>query len=226
MDQLLSNFENVDDTSMPAWAKILIDGLKIIITELKCVKDLAKRLDEFEAFKAVSETTTKRLADENKRLNERLNQVELKQDDQEQRSRSYCLMIHGCEETEGENVDEVVLDVVNKYLEINDFCVDDIVRSHRTGPRQAARSTRKNPTKPRPIIFRLGNYRDRRNIFTNKRKLKGTGLTITENLTKRRTDLLKLAQNKLGYGNVWTGEGRVTAKLNDKYVVINSEADL
>ena len=42
MDQLLSNFENVDDTSMPAWAKILIDGLKIIITELKYVKDLAE----------------------------------------------------------------------------------------------------------------------------------------------------------------------------------------
>ena len=115
-------------------------------------------------------------------------------------------------------------------MEFESFSVRNIVRSHRTGPRQtAARSTRSQSqtrVKPRPIIFRLGDWRIRKRIFTSKKKLKGTGISITENITKKRIDLLKLAQNKHGFGNVWTIEGRVTTKIDNKIVNINSEADL
>ena len=60
----------------------------------------------------------------------------------------------------------------------------------------------------------------------NKKKLAGKGISITENLTKQRMDLLKLAQTKFGFRNVWTIEGRVTTKINNQKVVINSESDL
>ena len=226
MEQLLRNFELVDDPNMPPWAKLLIEGTKLIISELQCVKDLAKRVDELESFKSVYETTTQNLLDENKLLRERLDKLEFKADDQEQRNRSFNLMVHGHEETDEEDTDNIIVNIVKNDLGIEKFSVSNIVRSHRTGPRQNARTRSQTRGKSRPIIFRLGDWRIRKQIFYSKKKLTGTGISITENLTKKRTDLLKLAQTKLGFGNVWTIEGRVTTKRNDKTVIINSEADL
>ena len=36
-------------------------------------------------------------------------------------------------------------------------------------------------------------------------------------------DLLKIAQDKYGFGNVWTAEGRVMTKDGNNTVAINSE---
>ena len=67
------------------------------------------------------------------------------------------------------------------------------------GPRSNARSTRNNRVKPRPDLFRLNDFRTCRTIFKSKRNLKGKGMSITENLTKRKLDFLKIAQNKYGF---------------------------
>ena len=56
--------------------------------------------------------------------------------------------------------------------------------------------------------------------------LKGTGISITENLTKKRYTLYKHAVAKYGIGKIWTIEGRVTTKIDNKIFVIKSEDDL
>ena len=94
------------------------------------------------------------------------------------------------------------------------------------GPRINARNTRNNRVRPRPVIFRLSDFRIRKAIFKNKRKLKGKGISITENLSVRRMNLLKLAQTKYGIANVWSIEGRVTMKDGNNFITINSETDL
>ena len=153
--------------------------------------------------------------------------LEARLDDQEQRSRNTCLLIHGCEETEGESTDDIALTVINNKMGINDFDINDIQRSHRLGPRNNIRQTRSSmQARPRPIIVTFCNFRKRRQVFTNKSTLKGMNVSISENLTKSRYLLYQASVTRYGKGNVWTVEDRITTKVNGKYVVINSKDDL
>ena len=69
----------------------------------------------------------------------------------------------------------------------------DIDRTRRVGvPRK---------DKNRPIIVKFLRYMERRHVFTNKKRLKGKYLSITESLTKIRA--LNEARNKFGYSSVW-----------------------
>ena len=105
---------------------------------------------------------------------------------------------------------------------LSHITIDDIQRSHRLGPKSQGRSTRNNRPRSRPIIVRFLNYRRRREVFKNKKNLKGQQISITENLTKKRYTLLKAAIDVHGFGNVWTDEGRVLAKVNNRIIIINS----
>ena len=49
---------------------------------------------------------------------------------------------------------------------------------------------------------------------------------ISENLTKTRYELLKAAIIKFDKGNVWSSDGRITTKINNSYVVINTVSEL
>ena len=226
MDQILQNFESLDKTNIPPWAVLLMEGMQLMFASLKSLNELAVKVEAFESYKIVNDTVTQNIINENRRLHDKLDLLESKVDDQEQRNRNYCLVVHGVEEAEGENTDELVVNTVVKDLEIAGFSINNIQRSHRMGPRNIARNTRNNRVRPRPIIFRLSDFRIRKEIFRNKRKLRGKGVSITENLTHRRMNLLKLAQAKYGFNNVWTMEGRVTMKDGDNYVIIHPESDI
>ena len=222
MDQLSTNLNAIDNPLMPPWAKLLIESMQFIITEITCVKVLSSRVNEFESFKAVNEQVTRELKTENKRLQERLDNLSDVVDDHEQRN---CLLLHGVEEMDGENTDDMVLKIINERLELP-MVLENIQRSHRLGPRNASRNTRQNPTKRRAIISRFRDFRARQSVFYKKKMLKGTGISITENLTKKRYTLYKHAVAKYGIGKIWTIEGRVTTKIDDKIFVIKSENDL
>ena len=215
MDQLLTNLNAIDDPLMPPWAKLLIEYMQFIITEITCVKVLSTRVNELESFKAVNEQVTRELKTENKRLQERLDNLSDVVGDHEQRNRNNCLLLHGVEEMDGENTDDMVLKIINERLELP-MVLDNIQRSHRLGPRNASRNTRQNPTKPRAIIFRFRDFRARQSVFYKKKMLQGTGISITENLTKKRYTLYKHAVAKYGIGKIWTIEGRVTTKIDNK----------
>ena len=138
-------------------------------------------------------------------------------DDHEQHSRNDCLVLHGLPETgpdERENTDAVVCDTVNKLLGV-DLTPNDIKRSHRLGPVKPQKiETRATKQTTRPIIFKLQHFNKRKEIFSMKKKLKGKGIMITENLTRYRYDLYKKAVQKFGVKAVWSLEGRITVKLN------------
>ena len=66
--------------------------------------------------------------------------------------------------------------------------------------------------KNRPIIVKFVRYVDRRCAFSNKKKLKGKNMSITESLTKIRMSALKEERNKFGYSSVWTAGGKIMYK--------------
>ena len=164
----------------------------------KSVKSLSDRLEKVES--------------ENKRL---LKQV----DKNEQHSRNECLLIHGAPEPAdgaggyGEDCAQLFASIVTANVGVQ-LTKADIKRAHRLGKVPAN-------GKPRPIIARFKLMHKRNEVYSNKKKLKGQKLLITENLTQLRVDALKSARAKYGDRKVWTTEGRIYAKdENDKKVTI------
>ena len=58
--------------------------------------------------------------------------------------------------------------------------------------------------------FKLTSYKTRKAIFSNKRKLKGSHYVVTENLTKRRAELLRKARTFDGH----SGNKRTTVEIS------------
>ena len=88
---------------------------------------------------------------------------------------------------------------------------DDLHRSHRLGKPKI------KDDKPRPMIVKFARYAVRREIFMNKTKLKGKRMLVTESLTSSRMQL-----KKYGVRVVWTSDGRVMVKENNKVFLYKS----
>ena len=146
------------------------------------------------------------------KINERLEELENKIDRHQQYSRRNCILIHGIAENKEENTDQQAIDFINENLDIK---IDeiDIDRSHRIGRYD------KTKKKPRPIIVKFVRYNVRGRVFREKRKLKGTGKTITESLTTKRIGQLNDAREKYGFNNVWSYDGKILYKINNEVKV-------
>ena len=118
------------------------------------------------------------------------------------------MLIHGLMETKTEDTDEMVLDVINNKLniEMSEISID---RSHRLGKRKGPGQ------KPRAIIVKFTRYKDRHHVCSNKKLLKGTGISVTESPTLKRLEHLKKAREQHDFANVWTLDGKIMFKGND-----------
>ena len=140
------------------------------------------------------------LDNDNKALREEL-------DTMEQYSRRNCLVVHGIPETK-EHTGVAVLQVFNDQLNVRvtPHCID---RSHRLGRFQPSSN------KSRPVIVKFVSYETRHQVFSAKRRLKGTKLVITENLTKRRSELLNRTRTQPDVTCAWTTDGRIICPLQN-----------
>ena len=218
----------LDDTT-PPWAKILIFSLGELINVVKANNAYNERMEKLEEVNKVREVIIQNLQEENKtlkeanlKLKEDQGHILQKTDENEQKSRSSCLLVHGVVETDGEDTDTLVLDIVNNKVGV-ELSLNDIERSHRIGPKRAV-TTRS--MKPRAIIFRFSSIRKKLEVFRKKKELKGTNVVITESLTALRFDLFQKAKTKYGIRNTWTSEGRIFAKVNNLVKHISSSNDL
>lgn len=149
-----------------------------------------------------------RLEDENRKLRNRVEKLELAMDESEQYSRRNNLRISNIIETPDENTDHLVCKVA-EIIGAN-LSPGDIDRSHRVGKRGG---------KPRrDILVKLSTYRARERLFKNRSKLKNSelnGTFVNEDLTKTRSELLYQARqrvkSKLLLG-AWSSDGRVLVK--------------
>lgn len=127
-------------------------------------------------------------------------------DELEQYQRRNNLRIFGISESQDEDTDALVVQLCRDKLGF-ELPKDAICRSHRIGkqPPPAPDGSKR----PRPIIVRFIGYRHRQQMFSDKKKLKGTGVTVREDLTARRMEVLRAAVAKHGQRNTWTLDGRV-----------------
>ena len=123
----------------------------------------------------------------------------------EKYSRISCLIFTGTKERKGENTDNLVLNAFNTNLGIK-LDLYEIDRSHRFGRK---RNYQDGHQIDRPIIIKFIGYRSRQKVFKQKRKLKGTCISLFENLTKRRTMLMNDVKKLAGFKNVWSMDGNI-----------------
>jgi hypothetical protein len=152
-------------------------------------------------------------------IQNKLESQDTRMDQLEQYSRRNCLLIHGVEEGQrDENAYVKVIDVLNNRLNLT-VTAEDIDRCHRLGV--AGQHNRKK----RPIIVKFVSYQTREAVWRGKRKLKNSGLLVTESLTRTRSELLSLVQTIVGPKNCWTQDGAIVAIQNEKKIRINNMHD-
>ena len=113
------------DATTPAWAKILIHCVNYLVDAVKHYNILNERMMRLDDVSEVRKTVIEGLQVENQHLKNELKAVKQATDNNEQKSRSMCLLIHGVEETQGEDTDKLCLDVIGKKIGVP-ISLDDI----------------------------------------------------------------------------------------------------
>nr|CAI5859230.1 unnamed protein product [Callosobruchus analis] len=80
--------------------------------------------------------------------------------------------------------------------------------------------------KPRGILLKLTSNHKRQEIFNNKKKFKGSGIVIKEDLTDHRLKLMQAAVEKTSLRSVWSYNGHVFVNKDGKKVSIKNKKDL
>ncbi|PSN42454.1 hypothetical protein C0J52_18914 [Blattella germanica] len=189
----------------PAMLVRLANAVKdSLVGELKAALDAST--EAIRKLEAAFQERGRRIHDLESKLSE-------KHDDLEQYGRRMCLRVFGIPEERNEDTDMIAIDVAKR---INvDLSIQDIDRSHRIGKINAG-----------PVIIKFISYRKRSEVFRSKKLLKGSGITVREDLTKRRHSLLKMAITNFGLQNVWTVDGNIIVKDGDNKRRITRETDL
>lgn len=90
----------------------------------------------------------------------------------------------------------------------------DIIAAYRVG--------QKSNNRPRYNVVTFRDNKLKMDIYNKKKMLKGTKIVIKEDLTVDRLKIVKEASEKHGFKNVWTVNGNIFVKSNNKVEKINS----
>ena len=224
----LENGISLDDRTAEVLSKLPTDISPEIQVMVELIKLLIGEVGKSSSLKSLVEVQRKvseNLKKENTRLRERIENLEEHVDDFEQHGRNINLVLKGVPEVdrngERENTTTKFVEALNEHLgDENKLVSADISKSHRLG------KPRGQGAKPRPIIARFALETKKMDIFRAKRKLKGKGISLAENLTAFRTKLYQEACKSIDYRNVWTWEGRIFARIGTEKIHISNYTDI
>lgn len=121
-------------------------------------------------------------------------------DSLEMHSRRKILLFHGIPEVKQEDAAVSILKVVADRLNLPEFKVESISHCYRMGRTLLS-------DRPRPILLKIKDASMRSKIWAVKTKLKGSGITMSEFLTKLRHDTFIAARQRYGVTKSWTRHG-------------------
>lgn len=183
-----------------------VEDMKTLIADImKPLNDtVAKLQQDIAGFQDQVKGLELELTKKDERISELETVISEGLDEREQYSRRNNIRIFGIKESNGEDTDQLVVDLAEAKLNVV-LSKDNIDRSHRVG---------KPGDKPRPIIVKFVSYAQRRAVFTRKKLLKGSGVSVSEDLTKIRRDLLKRAMDVYSKESVWSSDGVILVNIN------------
>lgn len=145
----------------------------------------------------------------------RIDSVCKRVDSLEQYSRGNNLRIYGIPSVPDENTKQVIMQLINGTLKMK---VDDreIIKAYRLGAQKG--------NVPAAVLVRFGSRDIKNEVYNQRKGLKGTRITIREDLTEERMRLLKIVMERFGRRNVWTQDGKIKWVENDiKFTISNAE---
>ena len=163
----LSKLDDIDSRvkSIENDLKNMKDSVEFVHAE---VKDLKKENESRKAGEKIMDERVKKLEELNTTLRNRVIDLQA-------RSMRDNLIFYNIKELKNENVTDVIHNVLENQLELeNAKSLVKIDRTHRLG-KQDPRAAR-----PRAIVCKLNYYPDKERILANTRKLKGSGIAISE----------------------------------------------
>ncbi|XP_050030536.2 uncharacterized protein [Dermacentor andersoni] len=172
----------------------IAEQLKLIagdIQEIKKEKSITNtRLNAIDKKLEKIAGIEKQISENNKRistLEKNLMAMEKKVEDLENRSRRSNLVIYGVEEQQKESTDMLLEMVEKKILDgILQIKTKGIERIHRLGKKKQTDTSR-----PRPVILKLLDYRDKVSILKHCTMLKGSGFYISEDFSRSIREIRK-----------------------------------
>jgi regulator of replication initiation timing len=186
------------------------------------------------------EQKMKKLAEENTELKNTLANVRKRCDDLEstcdeleQYSRSKNVLVHGIatttDEADGNNLEVRVIAELNQKLGLH-VSSNDVTAVHRNRPPFIRSNLGTIASRPAPILVQFCRRSVKNDVLINRKKLKATGISISEQLTAKRVKLLS-AVNELQKANKilagWSSDGKIIVKaLDNSTCPIKSFSDL
>lgn len=201
--------------------------VKTLVTKICASEEFVDNISQ-SISTAIGETFEQRIASletENEKLKEELSK-EVRRVDSLSREVGYlerhlsskALRLYGVLEQPKEQIVNVVMQLINSRLAVK-VSEEDLEECFRIG--------KSHDGKPRAIYIRLTTSYLRRQIYKHKSGLKGSKAYLREQLTGSDQSLVKLAVSKYGGRNVWTDNGLIFAKVDDKVICrIRSREDL
>ena len=185
---------------------------EILDEKLASLHDLEASIDtKLSQLRDLSST----VGDNTSKVNELANRL----DHIEQYSRRNNIRLLGVKATPNEDTDKIVCDIARQIGV--DISPNDIDRSHRLPNRRSAdhdsnesyanAAARNNSAPPPPIIVKFMSHKAKFQMMKNRRKLKGSGTVIVEDLTKKNVNLLAQTSRRPSVKASWTSDGRVFA---------------
>lgn len=123
------------------------------------------------------------------------------------------IRIYGLKETSNEDTRATVCRVINDSLCLPRISSESMNKCFRVGKRS---------DKTRPIFVEFHTRQDRNMVYSNKRLLKGSKITIKEDLHINKRTLMKEVTEMYGYRNVWSSDGLIFVKVNNRISKFNS----
>ena len=212
----------------PEQVKILFNCLQKLETEVKSIKEISvaakdwqikgtqqlndinkainfinKKFEEFEKDLKKKEKEIKLLKKENSYLNKSLDEMDPVVDRQEQYSRRNCLLVHEIMEETVKDTDETIINTLQQSMN-ETIKPEHVDRLHRLGKPKSSKNV-----KPRPIIVKFVRYNTRNRTYRKQKKLKGTGISVTESLAVKRMSMLEKAREEHTFKHVQSQDGKI-----------------
>ena len=135
--------------------------------------------------------------------------LDRKLDLMEQYTRRNNMHVHGIEETQQEITDGVICKLASEKLGVP-LTPADIDHSYRMSSGSADQHHQRGP---RPIIVKFCSYRTRALFMKARSKLKGTGIFLNEDLTKKNQKLFHSVRHNEKVARAWSVDGIIFAGI-------------
>ena len=131
LETIENNMKNIKSMEVvPAWATVLINCYTELITEIRSINAINKKVTELDNACEVRGKIVDALHEDNARLNAEMENMKFSIDANEQKSRNICLLLHGIPESNDESTDNITLDTIQNEVRVS-ISLDDIERTHR-----------------------------------------------------------------------------------------------